>query len=80
MHFSDVEYNWYEHDVNLISLYGHLNDGLIGKLDSKYFFTGDTLLSVSTITRFSGENRKRFLGENLLMLKNIEGTETVYPG
>ena len=42
MHFSDVEYNWYEHDVNLISLYGHLNDGLIGKLDSTEFIMNNT--------------------------------------
>lgn len=74
------DFNWFGHAVNLIAVYGHSNDGLIAKLDDKYLFTGDTLLHTPTVTRFPGGSSERFWGEDMPLMKRIEGIEAVYPG
>ena len=76
----EFTFGWYGHRVELIAVHGHSDDSLIAEVDNKLLFTGDTLLSVPTITRFPRGNSERFWLEDVPMLKNKENIEFVYPG
>ena len=78
--------NWHGHGVRLLSVYGHSDDGLLILIDNQYLFSGDTVLSVSTITRFPGGSKKRYEEEDVPLLQEIikdferkEGP-VIYPG
>jgi glyoxylase-like metal-dependent hydrolase (beta-lactamase superfamily II) len=68
------------HSIKLTSVYGHSSDGLIVVVDGKLLFSGDTLLSVPTATRFPSGNSKKFWCEDIPMLKGSKNIELVYPG
>ena len=53
-------FEWYEHKINLAAVHGHSADGLIAVVDEKLMFSGDTLLSIPTVTRFPSGSSKRF--------------------
>ena len=76
---NELSVNWYGHNIRLLSMYGHSNDGLITIVDDKYIFSGDTLLSIPTTTRLPSGNTKRFREEDIPQLMN-EHAEIVYPG
>lgn len=73
-----LQLNWFEYDIKLMAVHGHSNDGLIVKIGD-ILFSGDTLLHVPTITRFPSGSSKRFLEEDIRLIKKMD-VETVYPG
>lgn len=83
---SDIKFDrelccdWYGHRILFKAVYGHSDDGLIFSIDDKYLFSGDTLLSVPTITRFPSGSNKRFREEDIPLLLSFENIEMVYPG
>lgn len=72
-------FSWQNHKVELISFYGHSNDSLIAIIDGKYMFSGDSILSIPTVTRFPGGSTTRFWEEDIPKLEKLE-VEMVYPG
>lgn len=73
-----LQLNWFGHDVNMMAVHGHSDDGLIVKIGD-ILFSGDTLLHVPTITRFPSGSSKRFMEEDIPLIKKVD-VETVYPG
>lgn len=73
-------FEWCGHSIKLTPVYGHSNDGLIAVVDGMLLFSGDTLLSVPTATRFPSGNSKRFWFEDMPMLQGLKNIECVYPG
>ena len=71
--------DWKGHEVRLSAFFGHSNDSLIAVVDDQYMFSGDTLLSIPTVTRLPKGNTKRFLEEDIPKLKALTA-DTVYPG
>lgn len=67
------------HEIDLIPVYGHSEDGLIALFDDKYLFSGDTLLNITTVTRFPSGSKKRFFDEDIPLLQLLP-VDTVYPG
>ena len=47
-----------------------INSNLIAVVDNKFMFSGDTLLSIPTITRFRSGSTKLFWEEDIPKLKN----------
>lgn len=79
--FSDsYQLTWNNHKVCLIAVHGHSDDGLIAIMDDKHLFSGDTLLSIPTITRLPRGSTQRFWNEDIPLLKSLDGSMTVYPG
>ena len=76
-----LEFAWCNHSIELIRCYGHSNDGLMVLANGKYLFSGDTLLSIPTTTRFLGGSTSRFWKEDYPYLEKISSkVETVFPG
>ena len=73
-------FDWCGHEVNIMAVHGHSDDGLIVEMDNRILFSGDTLLSIPTVTRFPRGNSKRFWLEDMQMLMDMEHIEYVYPG
>lgn len=79
--FSDnYQLKWNGHNVCLLAVHGHSDDGLIAVLDEKYLFSGDTLLPVPTITRFPTGSKKEFINKDIPLLEKLKSIETVFPG
>ncbi len=76
----EFTFGWYGHHVDLMAVHGHSDDSLLVEVDNKLLFTGDTLLSVPTITRFPRGNSERFWLEDIPILKAKDNIELVYPG
>ena len=70
---------WQGHKIELDSVYGHSNDGLIMIIDDKYLFSGDTILDVPTITRFPGGSTKEYKEKDIPLLKSKK-MRLIYPG
>ncbi len=75
----ELNCNWKSHSIRLFSVYGHSKDSLIAVLDNKFLFSGDTLLSIPTVTRLPGGSTRRFFGEDIPKLLSTKA-ETVFPG
>ena len=60
-------------------MYGHSNDSLIAIIDEVLVFSGDSLLSIPTVTRFPGGSTKRFWEEDIPKLRTIDA-KYVFPG
>ena len=73
------DFSWAGHSVLLHSVYGHSADGLIAVVDN-CLFSGDTLLSIPTTTRFPTGNEKRFREVDIPLLKSFGMDCVVYPG
>jgi len=73
------DFFWAGHIVSLHSVYGHSADGLIAVIND-CIFSGDTLLSISTTTRFPTGNKKRFRDEDIPLLKSFGKEYRVLPG
>ncbi len=74
-----LNFRWQNHDIALKAFYGHSNDSLIAIMDSECMFSGDTLLSIPTVTRFPGGSTARFWREDIPELEKME-VGKVYPG
>lgn len=72
--------DWHGHRVELFSVYGHSDDGLMAVINKKALFSGDTLLSMPTVTRFPTGNTKRFWAEDMRLIKQMRSDLVVYPG
>jgi len=70
---------WCGHFIELFAVYGHSNDGLLAVIDGKYLFSGDTLLSCPTVTRFPGGDTVKFWEEDMPKIKKM-GNKVVFPG
>lgn len=75
----ELRLGWNSHDILLTAYHGHSNDSLIAVLNHKYMFSGDTLLSIPTVTRFPGGNTARFWEEDIPKLQRMN-IEKVFPG
>lgn len=65
----------------LSQFFGHSNDSIIAVVDDKYMFSGDTVLSNPTVTRFAGGSTKNFWNDDIPRLKDyIPYIEIVFPG
>ena len=61
-------------------MHGHTDDSIIAILDNKSIFSGDTILSIPTITRLPSGSTKDFWLKDIPFLNSLGGIETVYPG
>jgi glyoxylase-like metal-dependent hydrolase (beta-lactamase superfamily II) len=75
-----LDFNWNDHKINLLAVHGHSSDGLIAILDDKYMFSGDSLLSIPTVTRFPNGSTRKFWEEDIPLLKSLKQELVVYPG
>lgn len=71
--------NWQEHTLKLLQCGGHTKDSLIAVMDGRYMFSGDTLLSIPTVTRFPSGSTTTFWEETVPQLKSMS-VELVLPG
>ena len=72
---------WNDHFIQLFSVYGHSNDGILLIIDRNYMFSGDTLLPIPTITRFVGGSTKLFWEHDIPLLKSLAPSiKKVFPG
>lgn len=71
---------WCGHNIRLSSFQGHSSDGLIAVVDGQTMFSGDTLLSIPTVTRFPSGSTARFWEEDMPRLRKMNGEMMVYPG
>lgn len=77
---SKYDFCWCKHKVKLDAVHGHSNDGLVAVIDNKKLFSGDTLLSMPTVTRFPGGDSRKFRLEDVGLLESMSNIEIVYPG
>lgn len=70
---------WKGHNVKLEAFRGHTADSLIAVVDEDSIFSGDTLLSIPTVTRFPSGSTEKFWKEDVPRLKELVGG-IVYPG
>ena len=59
--------------------FGHSNDSLVVTVDNNIMFSGDTILAISTVTRFLGGSTERFWKEDIPKLKKSK-VDSVVPG
>lgn len=77
----ELKFVWEGHHVTLIRFFGHSNDSLSAVIDGKYMFSGDTILSIPTVTRFPGGSTKQFWNGDIPKLqKMVSEIEAVFPG
>lgn len=72
-------FDWLGHNIKLEECHGHSADSLIAIVDETVMFSGDTLLPISTVTRFPTGSSEKFWKEDIPKIKNI-AVNTVYPG
>lgn len=74
-------FDWCGHSVRITEYNGHTSGSLCCVIDSKFLFSGDTLLHMPTTTRLPGGSTEKFLQEDLPRLQKMIGSiECVYPG
>lgn len=79
--FEDVmECLWHDHHIRLIHTPGHSAGSICMTLDEKLMFSGDTLLTIPTITRFPGGSREAFANVTVPRLNDLEGIRYDFPG
>lgn len=77
----DYSFEWEGEKVLLSQFFGHSNDSIIAVVDDKYMFSGDTILSIPTVTRFAGGSTNKFWNDDIPRLKNYSSyIEMVFPG
>ena len=74
-----MELDWRGHRIRLEAFHGHSVDSLIAVVDDTDMFSGDTLLSIPTVTRFPGGSTKRFWEEDVPRLEAMD-VVSVFPG
>lgn len=76
---NEMEFLWRDYKIKLESFFGHSNDSLIVIIDDKFLFSGDTILSIPTVTRFPGGSAAKFWEEDIPKLQKLNA-EMVFPG
>lgn len=76
----DYQFNWFGHNINLLDVHGHSADSLLAIIDNTLLFSGDTLLSIPTVTRFPSGSTTKFWNEDIPKLKQMNSIQRVYPG
>ena len=74
------EIGWHGYKILLEALHVHSADSLMVIFDGKYLFSGDSLLSIPTITRFPTGSSKLFCEEDIPRLKEMYYIREVFPG
>lgn len=69
----EMEYRWHSHCIRLLHTPGHSAGSTCIVLDEKLMFSGDTLLTIPTITRFLGGSKDAFANVTVPRLNNLEG-------
>lgn len=76
---NEMELLWRDYKIKLESFFGHSNDSLIAIIDDRFMFSGDTILSIPTVTRFPGGSTVKFWEEDIPKLQKMN-VEMVFPG
>ncbi len=76
---NEKKFLWREYKIKLESFFGHSNDSLVATIDDKFLFSGDTILSIPTVTRFPGGSTAKFWEEDIPRLQKMN-IEMVFPG
>lgn len=76
---NEKKFLWREYMIKLESFFGHSNDSLVATIDDKFLFSGDTILSIPTVTRFPGGSTAKFWEEDIPRLQKMN-IEMVFPG
>lgn len=73
--------HWMTHDILVICTPGHSPGSICLLLDNVFLFSGDTILTIPTITRFPGGSKKDFFNKSLPKLRELKGRKIiVLPG
>ena len=76
----EMECRWHDHCIHLVHTPGHSAGSICVILDEKLMFSGDTLLTIPTITRFPGGSREAFANVTVPRLNDLEGIRYDFPG
>ncbi len=77
--FGHKDFEWCGHRISLECVYGHSDDSLIATIDNRYMFSGDTILSIPTVTRITTGSTKKFWTEDMPKILKMK-VDRVYPG
>ena len=75
-----MELQWNEHTFSLIHTPGHSPGSMCIIMDGWLMFSGDTLLSIPSITRFPGGSTKDYKEITIPWFENLEGVKYDFPG
>lgn len=76
-----VSFEWENHEIQMIEFHGHSKDSSCIIIDKSYLFSGDTILSIPTVTRLPGGNTKCFWEKDIPRLEEIKDhIHMVFPG
>lgn len=77
----EMDIQWETYRIHMFSTPGHTPGSICAVLNDKYMFTGDTLLSIPTLTRCPSGNKRIFIDSTLSKLKNLENKiNLILPG
>ena len=76
---NEKKFLWRDYKIKLESFFSHSNDSLVATIDDKFLFSGDTILSIPTVTRFPGGSTAKFWEEDIPRFQKMN-VETVFPG
>lgn len=76
---TNEQFDWQGHKVKMYLVYGHSDDGLLCLFDDVYLFSGDTLLSIPTITRLPRGTNQLFWDYDIPLIKQMNPM-SVFPG
>lgn len=75
------EFEWESHKISLMATPGHSKGSSCIDVDSRYLFTGDSLIpDIPVITRFPGGSAEEYNDKTLPYLKNINPDTYIMPG
>lgn len=72
-------YCWRGHSFRFTAVHGHSADSLLAEADGQFLFTGDTILTIPTVTRLPGGSTRKFREEDLPLLRSMLDMPA-YPG
>lgn len=79
--YENEEFIWEENKIRIISTPGHTSGSICILVNDKILFTGDSLLSIPTITRFPSGSKKDFFDISIAFFESLKEKEiVVMPG
>lgn len=79
--FNDrLKFQWNGHSISLNHTPGHSPGSMCAIVDGTLLFSGDTLLSIPSITRFPGGNTRDYREITIPWFENLEGIRYDFPG
>lgn len=76
----EMDCRWHDHHIYLVHTPGHSAGSSCIVMDGKLMFSGDTLLTIPTITRFPGGSRETFVNITVPRLNDLEDVRYDFPG